>query len=118
VLACGRARFKVGSELVEGARSAQPHHAIALRPGAAARGTLAREFGHGAERRRVHARIIAMTMFGRQPIAARAGGRWGVAQAERGARQSMLGAGRDGGTPEKRRFEEGVAKKWFESDIV
>jgi len=24
----------------------------------------------------------------------------------------------DFGTPEKRRFERGVAKKWFESDIV
>ena len=59
-----------------------------------------------------------MTVFGRQPIAVARAVRWGVAHAGRGARQTMRSTGRDGGTPEKRGFEEGVAKKWFESDIV
>jgi hypothetical protein len=38
--------------------------------------------------------------------------------AGRGARLTTQGAGGKVGTPEKRRIEEGVAKKWFESDIV
>jgi hypothetical protein len=33
-------------------------------------------------------------------------------------RRSQAGAGGKAGTPEKRRFEQGVAKKWFESDII
>ena len=85
-LACTCAGFEVGGELVEGARRAQPHHTVALRSRAAARGTLAREVGHGAERRRVHNRIIAMTVFGRQPIAvARAvcDGEWRMREGER-----------------------------------
>ena len=42
----------------------------------------------------------------------------GLAQAEKEVRQTTCGAGCERETPEKRRFEDGVAKKWFESDIV
>lgn len=98
-LAFGRGSFKVGGELGEGARGAQPHEAVTVCPRTAPRGAFAREVGHGAERRRVHARIITLRAIMHQPVMAGTGG----------AIAAGIGAWGEGSAIEKRGIFGGVA---------
>jgi hypothetical protein len=83
-----------------------------MRARTSARCALAGELSDRSERRRVHGRIVALKWFPRQRIGrARVVRGRGLVRAGRDAGLTTRRAGGEIGASEKRRFEEGVAKK-------